>query len=129
MSYLTLQQLDFAHSSAFVVAPGFTLHPGETWSLDSRIYYVPGTHAHSFMLAPQWLDGRGNRVRLTLAAGMMGENLGTSGDILRAATQSLRLDGTWRLGARLGLTAAAFSEHRTGLYDRSGAQLGLAWWW
>jgi hypothetical protein len=60
---------------------------------------------------------------------MMGENLGTSGDILRAATQSLRLDGTWRLGARLGLTAAAFSEHRSGLYDRSGAQLGLAWWW
>jgi YaiO family outer membrane protein len=129
MSYLTLQQLDFAHSSAFVVAPGFTLHPGETWSLDTRVYYVPGTHAHSFMLAPQWLDGRGNRMRLTLAAGMMGENLGTSGDILRAPTQSLRLEGTWRLDARLGLTAAAFTEHRSGLYDRSGAQLGLAWWW
>lgn len=129
MSYLTLQQLDFAHSSAFVVAPGFTLHPGETWSLDARVYYVPGTHAHSFMLAPQWLDGRGNRVRLTLAAGMMGEQLGTSGDILRAPTQSLRLDGTWRVNARLGLTAAAFTEHRSGLYDRSGAQLGFAWWW
>jgi YaiO family outer membrane protein len=129
MSYLTLQQLDFAHSSAFVVTPGFTLRPGETWSLDARIYYVPGSHAHSFMLAPQWLDGRGNRLRLTLAAGMMGEQLGTSGDILRAPTQSLRLDGTWRVNARLGITAAAFTEHRSGLYDRSGVQLGLAWWW
>jgi YaiO family outer membrane protein len=129
MTYLTLQQLAYATSSAFVLAPGLTLAPGETWSLDARIYYVPGTHAHSLMLAPQWLDARGNRIRLTLAAGMLGENLGVSGGVLRAPSQSVRLDGTWRLGARLGVNAGAFHEHRQGLYDRSGLQLGLAWWW
>lgn len=129
MSYLTVQQLDYAHSSAFVLAPGVTLAPGETWSLDTRFYYVPGTHAYSLLLAPQWLDDHGNRLRLTLAAGMLGENLGVSGGVLRAPSQSLRLDSTWRLSARLGLNAAAFHEHRKGLYDRSGVQLGLAWWW
>lgn len=129
MGYLTLTQLDFAHSSAFVLAPGATLYGGDHWSLDGRIYWVPSTHAHMFMLAPQWRDARGDRIRLTLSAGMAGEDLGIAGGTLRSPGQAARIDGTWRINERWGVNAAAFTEHRERLYDRSGAQLGLTAWW
>jgi YaiO family outer membrane protein len=129
MAYLTLTQLDFAHGSAFVLAPGATLYGTGNWSLDGRIYWVPSTHAHMFMLAPQWRDARGDRVRLTLSAGMAGEDLGIAGGTLRSPGQAARIDGTWRISERLGVNAAAFTEHRERLYDRSGAMLGLTAWW
>jgi len=129
MGYLTLTQLDFAHSSAFVVAPGATLYGAGNWSLDGRLYWVPSTHAHSLMLAPQWRDARGDRVRLTLSAGMAGEDLGIAGGTLRSPGQSVRIDGTWRASLHWGINAAAFHEHRERLYDRSGATLGATAWW
>jgi YaiO family outer membrane protein len=129
MGYLTLAQLDFAHSSAFVVAPGATLYGAGNWSLDGRLYWVPSTHAHTLMLAPQWRDARGDRVRLTLSAGMAGEDLGIAGGTLRSPGQAVRIDGTWRVNQRWGINAAAFHEHRERLYDRSGATLGATAWW
>ncbi|MFM2288539.1 MAG: hypothetical protein RL684_1682, partial [Pseudomonadota bacterium] len=129
MGYLAVTHLEFAHSSADVFAPGATFYANDSWSLDARLYWVPSTHAHTFMLAPQWRDLRGDRIRVTLSAGMAGEDLGIAGGTLRAPSQAVRLDGTWRINQRLGINAAAFHEHRARLYDRSGATLGLTTWW
>ena len=129
VGYLSVQSLDFSNSHAIVLAPGATWFATDRWSVDSRVYWVNSTGSYSVMLAPQWVDERGNRVRLTLVAGQAGENLGISGGILRTPSQSVRVDATWRVSDRLGLDAAVFHEHRAELYDRSGLTLGLAAWW
>ena len=128
-AYVAVRHLSFENSSATLVAPGFLWEASERFRLDTRVYWVPRSDSWSVVLAPQWFTVAGHRTTLTLSGGMASEQLDIAGGTLRASTYSVRLGQRWRLGARWSVGGDAFHEHRSGLYNRSGANVQAVYSW
>ena len=128
-AYVAVRHLSFENSSATLIAPGFLWEAGERFRLDTRMYWVPRSDSWSVVVAPQWFTTGGHRTTLTMSGGMASEQLDIAGGTLRASTYSVRLSQRWRLGARWSLGGDIFYEHRSGLYNRSGANLLAVYSW
>jgi len=126
---LSARHMRFDNSQATVIAPGVDLPLSASFELRGRVYYVPQTSAYSLLLAPRWTDPRGNVSSIILTGGQAGEQLGTTDAILRTPTYGLRVLRDWRFGPRLTLGGELYFEHRSGLYDRTGASLALSYGW
>lgn len=128
-AYLAVRHLSFENSSATLIAPGFLWEASERFRLDTRVYWVPLSDSWSVVVAPQWVTTGGHRTTLTLSGGMASEQLDIAGGTLRASTYSVRLAQRWRLGNRWAVGGDVFHEHRSGLYNRSGATLQAVYSW
>jgi YaiO family outer membrane protein len=128
-AYVAVRHLSFENSSATLIAPGFLWEASERFRLDTRVYWVPRSDSWSVVVAPQWFTTGGHRTTLTMSGGMASEQLDIAGGTLRASTYSGRLAQRWRLGARWSVGGDLFHEHRSGLYNRSGANLQAVYSW
>ena len=126
---LSARHMRFDNSQATVIAPGLDLPVSAGFELRGRVYYVPQTSAYSILLAPRWTDHSGNVSSIILTGGQAGEQLGTTDAILRTPTYGARVLHDWRIGPRLTLDGELYFEHRSGLYDRTGASLALSYGW
>jgi YaiO family outer membrane protein len=128
-AYLAIRHLSFENSSATLLAPGFLWETSERFRLDTRVYWVPRSDSWSVVVAPQWSTTGGHRTTLTLSGGMASEQLDIAGGTLRASTYSVRLAQRWRVANRWAVGGDVFHEHRSGLYNRSGATLQAVYSW
>lgn len=128
-AYVTVRHLSFENTSATLFAPGFLWEASERFRLDTRVYWVPRSDSWSVVVTPQWFTTSGHRTAVTLSSGMASEQLDIAGGTLRASTYSVRLAQRWRLGTRWSVGGDVFHEHRSGLYNRSGATLRAVYSW
>lgn len=128
-AYVAVRHLSFENSSATVVSPGFLWEARDRMRLDTRVYWVPTSDSWSVMVTPQWVSPRGHRTMATVSAGMASEQLDVVGGTLRASTYSVRLGQRWRVSPQWAVGGEIFHEHRSGLYNRSGASLQAVYSW
>ena len=127
--YLGVQQVNFANSHSTIYSPGVAIDLTPNFTLDTRYFYVPSTGAYSFLVSPQWNDGLGNKTFITMTAGTASDQLGVVGGLLKYPSDSIRAGKIWRIDPQVSLGADIFYESRSGLYNRTGTNFSVIYWW
>ncbi len=122
------RHLVFSSSSADVYFGGAGIYPASNVYLVTGAFYVPQTSGYSILIHPTWYL-RNGALYAYLTAGQIGEQLNVNGAVLRTPSYSLELGRRLDITPRFSLSLAAFYEHRTGLYNRTGLSLYLTWRW
>jgi YaiO family outer membrane protein len=124
----SVRWLQFTGTDATVLYGGVSWQALTDLHLRAGLYVSPTSGTYAVLLAPSWRDPWGSSFA-TLSAGNEADQIGVQGALQRVSSYTLRLGHTWTPRPDLAITADAFREHRSGLYDRTGIDLTLTRRW
>jgi YaiO family outer membrane protein len=122
-------RLVFRESSAFIFVPGLTCYFPYGWSINERLYFVLSNGTYSSVTTISYEPDHRLRTSASLSIGQTTERIGSSADLFRSSSYGVRLFGEYRLTPSISFGLEIYSEHRQGLYDRTGSTLFTRYWW
>jgi YaiO family outer membrane protein len=126
-------RLNFRNSGANVVSASLLWYlPATTLSLGEKVYWVPENASAMWVTSLHWDPDYRYRVYCSGGVGNSSERVETvlsAQDVKRYFTYALRAGGEYRFSPSYSVGGEGSFESRRGLYDRSGANLFVKYWW